>query len=436
MSADEPLRINIDIDALGQSRVYSVAEGNMYIGDADSTVSTARKLAAIPARQASEKLLDMPGAERVAVLAEMSPPAAAARIENLPQLAAIDVFLNLDESLAVERLLAMNPSAARGIALAISEPSRTEFLSRLTFEQTLRLLGEIDEINGKGTFDLDVLKSFAPCLSVQTLAALICLLPAEASAQLLEADADRDFVTWIAITDLEARLSLLEHMPFEYIEKAFYATYEPTEDIRQLGMVLGTSIPQANEVIGALSVGRLAGFLAASHLGPDLYCAATPETRVNLMGDMTIQGLASMFPRLEGRLAECIWTTMAADQSRPYRAPLACRYIAAALTLSGINARELMDQLPRQYAAALWDSHWAYGVTQELETLGGNEACWRFSSFSELHKKEIAWYLSSELRNTMIQGLEIRQGDNPNYESDLKILRDASRTDRAPRFLR
>src|SRR5689334_5304403 len=112
MATDETRNINVDIEALGQSRVYQVAEGSMFIGDVDATAATARRLATVPVQEAVNKLLDMSSAERAAVLAAMPAPAAAYRLSGMPPLIAIEVLNEIDEQLAIERILAMEPFKA------------------------------------------------------------------------------------------------------------------------------------------------------------------------------------------------------------------------------------------------------------------------------------------------------------------------------------
>ncbi|MFF8376700.1 hypothetical protein ACF07V_11280 [Streptomyces sp. NPDC015661] len=430
-------RIEVNIDALGESRVYQVAEGSMYIGDVDSTVVTARKLAAMPVQQAAEKLVQMPTDERAAVLAEMTVPAAAVRISRLPPPMAVEILLGMDEQLAIERLLAMNSLDAQSVALVTPEPFRSDFLAKMTLDQVVRLIGEVDEATGMGSFNIETLKSFAVCLPVPVLSALLTRFPPVGGAQILEAAVDRDIVVWLAMGDPSARLALVAHMPVEWAEKAIIGLADASDQLRQVCDLYGVEVPRIGEVLGALGEPRIAELVATSDIGPAVYSGLSPEMRVNLIGPMNVQGLADVFPRLEGRLADCVSSMMAADQSRPFRAPLACRYIAAAVAVSGIDAHDLMGRLPRPQAAALWDSHWAYGVARQLETLETGEACQKFASVaSESHKVEIAWHLSYEARDAMERHLDSFRLRSSKRDHDRKILRQADRGRHAPDPLR
>ncbi|MCG0065793.1 hypothetical protein L0F81_21260 [Streptomyces tricolor] len=435
MAAEDPRNIRVDIEAFGESRVYQVAEGSMYIGDVDSTVSTARRLAAMPVQQAVESILSMASSERAAVLAEMIPSAAAPRIAGLPTVDAVEVLTGIDERLALERLLAMSANIARRLVLAIAEPQRTNILGGLNFEQALRIVGEVDAENGKWSFDLDTLKEFSTCLPTQVIGKILDHIPPEAAAQVVDVDRPGGLITWCAM-DSQARMSLVAYMPREWTELALHAFSEPGDALKQLCASYGTSVPTPGDIVGHMPISRLVDFMSESEMGPGVYCSLAPEVRVNLIAHMDVQGLANMFARLGDWLAECVWTMMMIDQSQPFRPPLACRFIAVALRVSGVDSDSVLNRIPREYAAALWDSIWSYDAAQEIGGLKGEEAYQRFSAVPDSYKSQVAWHLSGEVRAAMIDFLESKRWKNAMRERDLKTLSDEHRWHRFPDPLR
>ncbi|WP_461712293.1 hypothetical protein [Streptomyces sp. DSM 41013] len=442
MATDETRNINVDIEALGQSRVYQVAEGSMFIGDVDATAATARRLATVPVQEAVNKLLDMSSAERAAVLAAMPAPAAAYRLSGMPPLIAIEVLNEIDEQLAIERILAMEPFKARSLVLVTPEPFRSNLLEKMTLQQTCHLLGDVDEREGQVSLDVDVLKQFAVCLPLNMLSVLLAQVPPEIGSQVLEAATGRDVPIWLSMEE-QARLALVGHMPIELLEKVIHLTASPSEEVQQLCSLAGRNVPQLGEIVGHLTWDRLAEFATTTGLGASIYPALPPELRVTLIRYLDVSGLASILSRLRedlAVLAECVSTMMEADVSRPFRSPLAYRYVAAALANSSVDTDGLMSRLPQNHAAALWASHWAYGAAQEISKIDNSnpyseaarDAYEKFAKVADSHKEEVAWHFSYDFCRYMADHLESKRWNNSKRERDLKILTNSYRHRRAP----
>ncbi|RPK55711.1 hypothetical protein [Streptomyces sp. ADI95-17] len=437
MSTDDSRNISVDITALGESRVYQVAEGNMFLGDADTTVSTARRLAAIPVQQAVESLVAMPSTERAAVLASMPVSAAAARISELPTPTAIQVLSEIDEQLAIENLLAMNSYTARSLVLGSHEPFRSNLLSAMTLEQTCRLLGDLDEQEGRLSLATEILKDFTACLPLIVIATFLNQVPPAIATQILETAGDRDMAIWICM-DESARLSLVNTMPNNLLEKAVHLANAPSEDLLEICSVVGTNAPDLGGIVGSMTRGRMAEFATTSDLGASVYAAIPPEMRVTLMPHMEIDGLASTFHKIGEALPECIYSMMAADQSRPFRSPLAHRVIVQALAASPVDSRMLMDRIPQQFAAALWNSQWAHGVAREINAAAEShgwpyrEAYERFSEVPSELKEEVAWHLTFEGIRNLESHLDSKRWKTSKHERDRVILDKARRQGRFP----
>ncbi|GGR61701.1 magnesium transporter MgtE N-terminal domain-containing protein [Streptomyces aurantiogriseus] len=437
MSTDDSRNISVDIAALGESRVYQVAEGSMFIGDADATVSTARRLAAVPVQQAVETLVAMSSTERASVLASMPVSAAAARIAELPTPNAIQVLSEIDEQLAIGQLLAMNSYTARSLVLGSHEPVRSNLLSAMTLEQTCRFLGDFNEQEGRVSLATEVLKDFAACLPLMVIAALLNQVPPAVATQILEAADDRDMAIWVCM-DESARLSLVNAMPNSQLEKVVHLANGPSEDLLEICSVVGTAAPDLGSIVGSMTRGRMAEFATTSDLGAIVYAAIPPEMRVTLMPHMGVDGLASTFCKIGEALPECIWSMMAADQSRPYRAPLAHRVIVQALSASSVDSKMLMDHIPQQFAAALWNSQWAHGVAREINAAADShgwpyrEAYERFSEVPNEHKEEVAWHLGFEGIRNLESHLDSRRWKTSKHEVDKTILNKARKQGRFP----
>lgn len=440
MSTEDPPKINVDISALDDSRVYQVAEGNMFIGDVDPVTTAARRLAAMPVQQSVEQLLSMPSDERSSVLAEMPASAAAPRISSLPELAAIQVLTEIDEQLAIERLLLMHAPTARGLVLAAPDPSRSNLLEAMSLEQTAGFLGEFDANSGSVSLSPEVLRDFAQHLPLAVICSILAAVSPEVGAHVLEAAPDRDIVIWLAMEEA-ARLTLTRHMQITLLDKAIYAASNPSDEVYQLCSMAGRSLPTLGEIIGCLTWERLAELVDKSDWGIGIYSALPPEVHVTLMKYMQVDGLARAFSKMETQaLASCITGMMTADQSAPFRPPLACRYIAVALATSPVEPNDVLQRLPQQYAHALGGSHWAYGVANEISKADTSSpysestrnAYAVFAGVPESHRQEVAWHLPSGFATGLVDYLSSRRWKNSKQERDLKILEEVSRVRRYP----
>ncbi|AZM92471.1 hypothetical protein [Streptomyces sp. W1SF4] len=419
MNTEESRSISVNIEAADNSRVYQVAQGNMFIGR-DPVEVTARKLATLPVSKAAEMLVEMSPEERASVIAAMETGPAAARMALLESSAAVDVLVSIDELLAVERLLAMDAVSARRLALAAPQAWCTGLLSRLTLEQTLRLIGELGE-GGNFTFQPDVLECFATRLPTDVMTTLLSSggMPPETAARVLRAVADREFVTWLLIGNPSARLALLDHMPLEFLTTAVVALWEPPEELRLLCTAQGVGLPQVADVLSALRPQRLVELVTGSDIGFGIYEAFSPDTRAGLLRYTDDRRLADLLQRYqEGPLVERVSGMLLADELSG-RAHHVHRHLAAALVVSTIDADRLLESLPRHQAAAVWDSRWAHGVARTLETYDVEAGYRELKQLPEMRKAEVVWHLSAERRALLRE-----RADNL---SDNQLLRDGGR---------
>ncbi|MEU0655493.1 hypothetical protein ABZ485_25085 [Streptomyces albogriseolus] len=127
------------VNASDNSRVYQVAQGNMYIGV--SGAAQAGEYAALPILEAARRLSDMPTEEAVTIIVALDAQSAARRLEAMDPERAIDVLDNMDEVAAVVRLGCMSGSGAARLLSIMPEATAKYFISAFPSELIERVVG-------------------------------------------------------------------------------------------------------------------------------------------------------------------------------------------------------------------------------------------------------------------------------------------------------
>lgn len=127
------------VNASDNSRVYQVAQGNMYIGV--SGASQAGEYAALPIMEAARRLSDMPTEEAVTIIVALDAQSAARRLEVMDPERVVDILDNMDEVAAVVRLGCMSDSGAARLLSLMHEATAKYFISAFPSELIERVVG-------------------------------------------------------------------------------------------------------------------------------------------------------------------------------------------------------------------------------------------------------------------------------------------------------